>query len=100
MTASRPPVFCLRPRDSATPARHPRPKAPRLPRRALAHGLLEVSHQRDEPAGDVDHTVHALRMFHGEPRLRAQELRLGQERGERIVELVLRDRREALQLRQ
>lgn len=80
------------------PVRIRLPNRPRLPVLPRLHRLLEVADKSDDPAHNGDHPIHRFPLLLAQCRVGGEQLRFGQERRQRIVQLVLGDRRDALQL--
>ncbi|MEP6692354.1 MAG: hypothetical protein ABJD07_14430 [Gemmatimonadaceae bacterium] len=64
---------------------------------SFAAQLIELAHRVGDAAREVDHALDRLLVFVTERRLEIQQLRLREERGQRIVDLVLKTRRRAMQ---
>ena len=70
-----------------------------LPHSFLGDSLVEIVDERDHATEENGQALDGRPMFGGERGLHLQELQLGEHGSERVVELMLRERRQALQVR-
>ena len=70
-----------------------------LPHSLLDDSLVEIVDERDHATEENGQALDGRPMFGGERGLHLQELQLGEHGSERVVELMLRERRQALQVR-